>query len=179
MNGGGIWSKMANGIPINIQVSTLVIDPNTNQTIYAGSDFHGVFRSINGGVTNRHSAPVLPPTRPVPALTPLIVPPLTALLGSAPHPQSLPFLCSTSPSEHSIPSLLTVTAPSGRVLRFSCSRLTGVWHNGQHLARRSCGRRHPGPVLRLPRSVAKKRLVNGATSFLILFQSRTTFPQEE
>jgi len=48
-NSGATWTPLSIGLPLDLRVVSLVIDPSRPQTIYAGTESHGVFKTTNGG----------------------------------------------------------------------------------------------------------------------------------
>ena len=48
-DGGATWTDVTNGLP-DVPVNSIVMDPSSNRTVYAGTDV-GAFVSINGGTT--------------------------------------------------------------------------------------------------------------------------------
>jgi photosystem II stability/assembly factor-like uncharacterized protein len=49
--GGGSWSLASDGLPSGgvVPVSSLAIDPTNPQTLWAGTRFHGVYKTTTGG----------------------------------------------------------------------------------------------------------------------------------
>src|SRR2546422_761138 len=48
-NSGQSWSNASTGLPTNLDIYALAIDPKTPTTIYAGLTSNGVYKSIDGG----------------------------------------------------------------------------------------------------------------------------------
>jgi photosystem II stability/assembly factor-like uncharacterized protein len=48
-NSGGSWSAVNTGLPSNVVIWALAIDPATPSTLYAGTEHEGVFQSTNSG----------------------------------------------------------------------------------------------------------------------------------
>ena len=55
INGGNNWSASNTGLA-NVTVHVVAVDPLTPTTIYAGTREHGVFKSIDGGLSWRDSS---------------------------------------------------------------------------------------------------------------------------
>src|SRR3989475_643125 len=49
IDGGHTWSNSSTGMPTNPDIYSLVIDPKTPSTVYAGLDSYGVYKSTDGG----------------------------------------------------------------------------------------------------------------------------------
>ncbi|MBI1353380.1 MAG: hypothetical protein GC160_03460 [Acidobacteria bacterium] len=50
-DGGETWTSIRNGLPENLVVSSLAVDPRSSQTLYLASDYLGVFRSEDAGAS--------------------------------------------------------------------------------------------------------------------------------
>jgi hypothetical protein len=74
-DGAAHWRQVPIGLPVNVEVTSIVVDPATPSTIYASyTDFgdpgqSGVFKSSDGGQTWVTSSQNLPPTASVLTLT--------------------------------------------------------------------------------------------------------------
>src|SRR2546427_666080 len=51
IDGGHTWSNSSMGMPTNPNIYSLVIDPKTPSTLYAGNFDGGVYKSLDGGAT--------------------------------------------------------------------------------------------------------------------------------
>ena len=51
IDGGHTWSNSSRGMPTNPDIYSLVIDPKTPSTLYAGNFDGGVYKSLDGGAT--------------------------------------------------------------------------------------------------------------------------------
>ncbi len=50
-NGGTTWTRSTEGLPPNVRLYSLAIDPQTPSTLYAGTASNGVWKSIDGAKT--------------------------------------------------------------------------------------------------------------------------------
>ena len=50
-NSGQSWSNASTGLPTNLDIYALAIDPKTPTTLYTGGLYGGVYKSVNGGAS--------------------------------------------------------------------------------------------------------------------------------